>query len=207
MTTPRLLAHHRDLPRQTDLARQLRQKQTPAEAALWASLRRKQLDGLQFRRQHPIGPYVVDFCCPATGLVIELDGDIHDEANHAAYDQDRTDYLSALGYRVLRIRNEVVLSNMQSALDRIRDANRCEIAGAGAQDVSPSIPRPAPSIPRPLASPRALSDSERESPSREKGANSLSLQGEGWGEGAPGENGTERTFGERAGHVHPEEQE
>ena len=58
-------------------ATQLRQEQTPAEQKLWARLRRKQLYGLKFRRQHPIGRFVVDFCCVSQALVVEVDGDSH----------------------------------------------------------------------------------------------------------------------------------
>ena len=58
-------------------ARDLRQRGTPAEELLWDALRNRRLDGLKFRRQHPVGPFVIDFCCPSRQLAIELDGEVH----------------------------------------------------------------------------------------------------------------------------------
>ena len=81
-------------------ARQLRCQQTDVEAKLWMRLRDRQLSGAKFRRQHPIGPYVVDFCCPDCGLVVELDGGQH--ADQTARDTVRTRFLEAEGYRVIR---------------------------------------------------------------------------------------------------------
>src|SRR5688500_893413 len=91
----------------TPVQRELRRRATPAEVELWEALRDRQLDGSKCRRQHGFGPFVLDFFCASCGLVIELDGAIHDQQ----VDQDafRTEYLAQYGYRVIRFRNEEVL--------------------------------------------------------------------------------------------------
>jgi very-short-patch-repair endonuclease len=90
----------------TRFARHLRQHKTRTEALVWSLVRRKQLLGLKFRRQHPIGGFVVDFYCPALRLVLELDGDGHSRRDERTYDQTRDSILKGLGYRVVRLRNE-----------------------------------------------------------------------------------------------------
>jgi len=78
------------------LARKLRRTPTDAEIRLWSRLRRKQLEGFRFRRQHPLGPYVVDFFCAAAKLIVEVDG-----GQHANDGDARTRWLAARGYRVI----------------------------------------------------------------------------------------------------------
>ncbi len=90
-------------------ARELRQTQTPYEAKLWKLLRNRQLEGFKFRRQTPIGLYFADFCCLAEKLVIELDGQSHDE--RAQYDHERDEFLADNGYRTIRILNRDLISN------------------------------------------------------------------------------------------------
>lgn len=107
------------LPVTRDRARQLRRDQTDAEQTLWARLRDRQLCGAKFRRQHPIGPFVTDFCCPKRKLVVELDGGQH--AEEIAADQKRSRFLEAQGYRVLRFWNHDVLSDTASVLERIAE--------------------------------------------------------------------------------------
>lgn len=107
------------LPVTRDRARQLRRDQTDAEQTLWARLRDRQLCGAKFRRQHPIGPLVTDFCCPKRKLVVELDGGQH--AEEIAADQKRSRFLEAQGYRVLRFWNHDVLSDTASVLERIAE--------------------------------------------------------------------------------------
>jgi len=102
------------------LARRMRALATPAEAALWARLRNRQLEDWRFRRQHAIGRYIVDFYCAAGHLVVEVDGEVHQE--RAAPDATRDRYLRALGLRVLRLPNEQVVSNIESALSLISGA-------------------------------------------------------------------------------------
>jgi very-short-patch-repair endonuclease len=95
--------HHRKMH---DRAKELRQRQTSAEEKLWALLRNKQLGGYKFRRQHPIGPFIVDFYCDEARLVIELDGGIHD--GQMGYDEAWGQWLEENGYRVLRFGNKII---------------------------------------------------------------------------------------------------
>jgi very-short-patch-repair endonuclease len=90
---------------------------TPAESVLWQALRDRRLRGLRFRRQHPLGPFIVDFCCPQCRLIVELDGDVHE--SQAEYDAARTEQLAAYGYRVIRFRNEAVLNDLSTVLKQI----------------------------------------------------------------------------------------
>jgi adenine-specific DNA-methyltransferase len=102
-----------------DKARQLRRNQTDAEQVLWAHLRDRELCGVKFRRQHPIGGFVADFCCPQEKLVVELDGGQH--AVEVAADQKRSRFLEEQGYRVLRFWNHEVLTNIDGVLERIAE--------------------------------------------------------------------------------------
>lgn len=88
-------------------ARRLRRNQTDAERKLWQKLRHRQLIGARFRRQHPIGPFIADFCSTEHRLVIELDGRHH--ASQGGRDRERTKYLNHRGYRVLRFWDDEVL--------------------------------------------------------------------------------------------------
>jgi len=98
-------------------AGELRQNQTEAEAKLWSRLRAHRMAGVQFRRQHAIGNYIVDFCSPRRKLVIELDGSQH--LDQAEYDSERTKYLEAKGYRVLRFWNNEVINEIDAVLNVI----------------------------------------------------------------------------------------
>ena len=102
------------------MARDMRAVMTPAEQVLWEALKGTQLNGLRFRAQHPIGPFILDFYCSARKLVIEIDGPIHEE--QAERDADRTRHLNAYSYRMLRFTNEEVLTNLPSVLEMIREA-------------------------------------------------------------------------------------
>ena len=104
----------------TTRARELRKQLTDAERRLWSSLRRNQLDGHHFRRQRPIGPFIVDFVCMAKCLIVEVDGGQH--ADRAGEDASRTAYLENNGYRVLRFWNNDVLVNTEGVLEVIRSA-------------------------------------------------------------------------------------
>ena len=97
------------------MARQLRRDMTPAEIVLWKYLRNKGTD-FCFRRQHPIGPYVLDFYCYELNLCIELDGDVHEVPMADAHDEMRTEYLNQLGITVLRFSNEIVYRNVDAIL-------------------------------------------------------------------------------------------
>ncbi len=100
------MANNRPSPNATTRARSLREKQTRSEGLLWSILRAEQLCGLRFRRQHPIGPWVTDFACPAKMLVVEIDGGYHEQA----FDEDlrRQEYLQQLGWTVVRFTDDNV---------------------------------------------------------------------------------------------------
>ena len=102
-------------------ARRLRKEMTGAETMLWRSLRGRGL-GAKFRRQVPIGPYVADFACVATRLVVELDGRPHETAERAAHDRCRDSWLAGQGWRVLRIPNDIVIGGGDIVIGRIRAA-------------------------------------------------------------------------------------
>ena len=104
--------------RPTETARKLRAAQTDAETRLWFHLRGRRFAGRKFRRQVPVGPYIVDFICLREGLVIEVDGGQHAERVHE--DARRTTYLESHGLRVLRFWNNDVLGNMEGVLLTIR---------------------------------------------------------------------------------------
>ena len=101
-------------------ARELRRQQTPAEARLWAHLRGKQLHGLKFRRQHPLGRFIVDFYCPSRTLAVELDG--HSHAEQEDYDRARTEWLESQGNRVIRFTNREVQESLPAVLEAIEEA-------------------------------------------------------------------------------------
>ncbi len=112
-------------PRRTDLSgilrsHHLRHHPTEAETLLWKWLRSHQLAGIHVRRQHAIGPYIVDFCAPRQKLVIEVDGGQHVEQE--AYDEKRTEYLRQKGYRVLRFWNNEVLEHLNEVMGVIWEA-------------------------------------------------------------------------------------
>lgn len=102
------------------MARVLRQHMTPAEALLWESLRARRLVGLKFRRQHPLGPYIVDFCCPEIRLIIEVDGEVHKDQRE--YDATRTEQIEHYGYHVVRFSNDAVIHEHAAVLDAILTA-------------------------------------------------------------------------------------
>ncbi|MGK7952537.1 MAG: endonuclease domain-containing protein [Xenococcaceae cyanobacterium] len=99
-------------------ARKLRNNLTPAEAILWSALRNKQLEGLRFRCQHPVGNFILDFYCSSLKLVIEVDGEIH--TRQIDYDNARTAKLSEYGYTVLRFSNEEIMNDLPQVLTEIK---------------------------------------------------------------------------------------
>lgn len=100
-------------------AKRLRVEQTVIEQRLWYYLRAHRFMGLKFKRQKPIGRYIVDFVCMEHRLIIEIDGGQH--AEQSRYDQARDDWLRSEGYTVLRFWNNEVLLQMESVLERIRN--------------------------------------------------------------------------------------
>lgn len=97
-----MLKHDPDSVRR---ARESRKDQTSAEEKLWSLLRSRRLIKRKFRRQHPIGPWVADFACPAIKLAIEIDGPSHDTQDQQAWDEMKTESLRTSGWRVIRITN------------------------------------------------------------------------------------------------------
>lgn len=98
----------------------LRREMTHAERILWDNLKDRRLAGLKFRAQHPLHRFILDFYCPALHLVIEIDGEIHSyQTEHV---EERTRFLKAIGYRVLRFQNEEVIHQLPTVLQRIKAA-------------------------------------------------------------------------------------
>jgi very-short-patch-repair endonuclease len=104
----------------TKSTRKLRNNQTDAERRLWQMLKRRQIAGVKFRRQQPIGQFIVDFACFERRVIVEVDGGQHAEQLH--YDEERTHWLEAQGYRVLRFWNNDVLSNTEAVAQAIVEA-------------------------------------------------------------------------------------
>ena len=98
-------------------SRELRQKMTLPEKILWQFLRGSCFAGLRFRRQHPVGGYIADFCCPQKKLIIELDGEYHTQIKRE--DKDRDDFLKKHGFRVLRFTNDHVFDRIEWTLQTI----------------------------------------------------------------------------------------
>lgn len=97
-------------------ARILRKKMTFAESLLWEQLRKKQLNGVRFRRQHPVSRFIVDFYCYKASLVIEIDGGVHQEKDQSERDENRTYELEKLGLIVIRFSNKEVISHLSKVL-------------------------------------------------------------------------------------------
>ena len=106
---------------------------TEAERLLWSRLRDRRLGGLKFRRQVPLGPYIVDFLCPEKRVIVEIDGGQHNLPDERCRDLERTRFLEAKGYKILRFWNNEVLGNLEGVLTVI-------LAACQGQDRSPSPP-------------------------------------------------------------------
>ncbi|MGV3628756.1 MAG: endonuclease domain-containing protein [Betaproteobacteria bacterium] len=102
---------------QVTRSRKLRSTLTDAEQLLWRHLRQKQMAGIKFRRQHPVGPYVIDFACLSAKLAIEVDGGQHAEME--SKDAQRDAFLAQNGFRVLRFWNNEVLDNIEGVMEQI----------------------------------------------------------------------------------------
>jgi very-short-patch-repair endonuclease len=119
-----------------DRARQLRKSKTLAEQLAWDLLRDGRLQGLKFRRQHPIGNCIVDFYCASIRLIVELDGSVHSQPSQELKDKSKDFHLRRLDYQVLRVPNGLVLQDPEAFLKKIR-----KFIGAS----SPTNPSPRPS--------------------------------------------------------------
>lgn len=107
-------------PRNTERARELRNQATPAERTLWRALNRSQIRGHKFSRQMPVGPYFADFLCREQMLVIEVDGYSHDMRTEQDLQRDR--FMADHGYRVMRISNRDVMTNLDGVVRLIAQA-------------------------------------------------------------------------------------
>lgn len=103
-----------------EFRKELRNNATKAESQLWKTLQKSQLEGRKFRRQHSIGNYIVDFYCPKEKLIVELDGQVHDNIMNEEYDTKRTIYLENLGFKVLRFENNLVFEQLDMVLESIK---------------------------------------------------------------------------------------
>lgn len=112
--------HHKASPEIFRRAKELREQMTPAEQILWEKLRANRFNGLHFRRQHPISKFVVDFYCHQYQLVIELDGEVHEEKNQIERDLGREEELKALGLQILRFSNDTVIYDVEYVLGEIQ---------------------------------------------------------------------------------------
>jgi very-short-patch-repair endonuclease len=130
------------MSRRTLISRRLRQSLHHTEVRMWACLRQRQVDGWKFRRQHPIGPYFVDFCCPAARLIVEVVGPAHDEESQWSNDQQRYAWLETLGYRVVRVRVEDIDVDIEGVMGRIAAEllNREELGFSRLRSDSPRRP-------------------------------------------------------------------
>lgn len=109
-----------DTEKPREQARHLRQTMPAAERLLWLRLRRRRLDGYHFRRQHAIGPFIVDFACLSQRLVIVVDGPVHDFPEQVEQDARRSRFLRAQGWSVLRITSKAVFDQTEQILAEIR---------------------------------------------------------------------------------------
>src|SRR5436305_8055568 len=122
--------------RQRNRAKSLRRTATRAETLLWRYIKAGHLDGLQFRRQAPMGAYIVDFVCHAAELVIEVDGDTNDFESRLKRDQVRDRWLLSRGYKVLRFTNREILSTLEGVLTIIHETATPRL------EAPPSLPSP-----------------------------------------------------------------
>jgi very-short-patch-repair endonuclease len=103
--------------RQLEGAKQLRHAMTPSEMILWKQLKANRLNGLHFRRQQIVHGYFADFYCHQHDLIVEVDGSVHDLQQD--YDAEREAYLRALGFRIIRFKNDEIKNSLQGVLQRI----------------------------------------------------------------------------------------
>ena len=99
----------------------LRENMTEAEVLIWEMLKNKQILGYKFRRQHPIHSFIVDFYCHKLKLVIEIDGEYHNQKKQIKLDEERTKILEYQGIKIIRFTNNVVISNISNVLNEIRN--------------------------------------------------------------------------------------
>ncbi|SRR5579883_2947337 len=131
-------------------ARQLRLTMTDAERRLWSALRGRRLQGYKFRRQHPLGPFILDFACIAHRLAVEADGGQHADND---YDRRRTAWLARRGWRVIRFWNNDILVNpegvQEAILQALQEGRRSDASGEDPHPPSPTLTRGRGALTRP----------------------------------------------------------
>ena len=105
----------------TALAKILRKNSTIQERRLWNLLRNRQFNNLKFKRQQPIGEYIVDFVCKEEKIIIEIDGGQHNTIENNQLDKERTDFLQSLGYKVIRFWNNEIYENIDGIWERLHE--------------------------------------------------------------------------------------
>jgi len=103
-------------------SRELRRNMTPAEREFWEIVRDRRLHSLKFRRQQVIDGFIIDFYCDSLGLCVEIDGGVHDSLEQAVYDREREEVLRLRGLTLLRFKNQEVLENRETFLERLKEA-------------------------------------------------------------------------------------
>ena len=103
-----------------EFRRELRNNPTKVETILWKALRKSQLDGKKFRRQQSIENFIVDFCCPSQKLIVEVDGEVHNNFINNEYDFKRTERFNKLGYKVIRFTNEDIYKSLDLVIEAIK---------------------------------------------------------------------------------------
>ena len=117
MPKQRIIRNQIITPEKRELAKEFRRNMTPAEKLLWAKLRTNRLNGYHFRRQQIIDGFIVDFYCHSVGLVVEIDGPIHQQQKD--YDRERTRILKERGLHLIRFQNQDVMNELNSTLNKI----------------------------------------------------------------------------------------
>ncbi len=121
---------------QIEKSRDLRKNMTPQERKLWYIIKNRQFFGYRFRRQFPLGQYIVDFMCREKKIIIEIDGGQHNEIKNIQYDNKRTEYLISEGYKVIRFWNNDIDKNISGVYNKLKEV--FEIGG----NITPPQPSP-----------------------------------------------------------------
>jgi very-short-patch-repair endonuclease len=127
--------------KETTRARDLRRTATETERIAWRLLRGLRLRGFKFRRQHPVGSWIADFCCPEKGLVVELDGSVHAQPSQARKDASRDRALARMGYTILRLPNGIVLQDSDAFVSKVMERAQT-LPNFFTGETSPPHPRP-----------------------------------------------------------------
>jgi very-short-patch-repair endonuclease len=115
------IARRDSSPALLEVIKEQRQNPTPAEEKLWQELRRKNISGYKFRRQHPVAGYILDFYCPSLKLGIEVDGEVHNSPDQKTYDEIRSEDLAQYGIRIIRFWNSEVMNDIECVCQKIFD--------------------------------------------------------------------------------------